>query len=91
MIAAAIGKLGDAAQQERWLPQLASGAAIAGFALTEPDAGSDASAIRSTARRDGDRGCCADANSGAPTAAMPPFRWGCFAPAARARRASRRF
>jgi alkylation response protein AidB-like acyl-CoA dehydrogenase len=54
MIAAAIGKLGDAAQRERWLPQLASGAAIAGFALTEPDAGSDASAIRSTARRDGD-------------------------------------
>ena len=54
MIAAAIGKLGDAAQQTRWLPQLASGAAIAGFALTEPDAGSDASAIRSTARREGD-------------------------------------
>ena len=54
MIAAALGKLGDAAQQERWLPKLASGEAIAGFALTEPDAGSDASALRSTARRDGD-------------------------------------
>ncbi len=54
MIAAAIGKLGSPAQQERWLPELASGAALAGFALTEPDAGSDASAIRSSARRDGD-------------------------------------
>jgi alkylation response protein AidB-like acyl-CoA dehydrogenase len=53
MIAAAIGKLGDAAQQARWLPRLASGTALAGFALTEPDAGSDASALRSTARRDG--------------------------------------
>jgi len=54
MIAAAIGKLGDAAQQARWLPRLASGAALAGFALTEPDAGSDASALRSSARRDGE-------------------------------------
>jgi alkylation response protein AidB-like acyl-CoA dehydrogenase len=54
MIAAAIGKLGDSAQQARWLPRLASGAALAGFALTEPDAGSDASALRSSARRDGE-------------------------------------
>jgi alkylation response protein AidB-like acyl-CoA dehydrogenase len=54
MIAAAIAKLGDSAQQERWLPQLASGAGLAGFALTEPDVGSDASALRSTARREGD-------------------------------------
>ncbi len=54
MIAAAIDRLGSDAQKERYLPQLAGGDAIAGFALTEPGAGSDAAAIRSTARRDGD-------------------------------------
>ncbi|MGA8098656.1 MAG: acyl-CoA dehydrogenase family protein [Candidatus Cybelea sp.] len=51
MICSAIGKLGTQRQKERWLPALASGDAIAGFALTESDAGSDAAAIRSTASR----------------------------------------
>lgn len=51
MICSAIGKLGTQRQKERWLPVLASGNAIAGFALTESDAGSDAAAIRSTASR----------------------------------------
>ena len=37
-----------------WLTRAASGKAIAAFALTEPDAGSDVSSIRTTARRDGD-------------------------------------
>jgi cyclohexanecarboxyl-CoA dehydrogenase len=37
-----------------WLPPLASGEAVFAFALTEPGAGSDAAAIASTARRDGD-------------------------------------
>ncbi len=54
MIAAAILTLGDDAQKSRWLPVLAGGDAIAAFALTEPDAGSDAGALRSTARRNGD-------------------------------------
>ncbi len=54
MIAAALCKLGSEEQQAHWLPKLATGEAIAGFALTEPDAGSDASALRSTATRDGD-------------------------------------
>ena len=53
MIASAILRLGDDAQKERYLPQLANGDVIAGFALTEPDAGSDAAAIRSTAQPDG--------------------------------------
>jgi alkylation response protein AidB-like acyl-CoA dehydrogenase len=37
----------------RALPELAGGEAIGGFGLTEPGAGSDVSAIRTTARRDG--------------------------------------
>jgi alkylation response protein AidB-like acyl-CoA dehydrogenase len=42
-------------QQEAWLPGLASGALLGAFALSEPDSGSDAAAMLSTARRDGDR------------------------------------
>ena len=45
---------GSAAQQEQWLKPLASGALLGAFALTEAHAGSDASALRTTARRDGD-------------------------------------
>ncbi|HUA10086.1 MAG TPA: acyl-CoA dehydrogenase family protein [Candidatus Acidoferrales bacterium] len=54
MIAAAIVKLGRDEQKRMWLPKLASGDTIAAFALTEPDAGSDAASIRATATRDGD-------------------------------------
>ncbi len=41
-------------QKRDWLPGLASGEIIASFALTEPEAGSDAAAVRVTAIRDGD-------------------------------------
>ncbi|MBF9033334.1 acyl-CoA dehydrogenase [Rhodobacterales bacterium HKCCE2091] len=41
-------------QKERWLPGLASGDVVASFALTEPDAGSDAGGVRTRAVRDGD-------------------------------------
>ncbi|WP_288128205.1 acyl-CoA dehydrogenase family protein [Thiomonas sp.] len=44
---------GSEAQKERWLKPLARGAMIGAFALTEPQAGSDASALRATAWRDG--------------------------------------
>ena len=54
MICSAIAKLGSEAQKSRWLETLATGDVIAGFGLTEPDAGSDAAALRATARRDGD-------------------------------------
>jgi alkylation response protein AidB-like acyl-CoA dehydrogenase len=54
MIAAAIEHLGSEEQRRAYLPQLAGGDVIAGFALTEPGAGSDAAALRSTARRDGE-------------------------------------
>ena len=40
--------------REFWLARAASGKAIAAFALTEPDAGSDVAAIKTTARRDGE-------------------------------------
>ncbi len=42
---------GDDAQRERWLPPLASGEAIACFALSEAAAGSDAASIAARARR----------------------------------------
>jgi acyl-CoA dehydrogenase len=45
---------GSEAQKERWLPQFAIGSAITAIAVTEPDAGSDVSAIRTSARPDGD-------------------------------------
>ena len=41
-------------QKRRYLPKLASGEMIGSFCLTEPDAGSDAAALRTAARRDGD-------------------------------------
>lgn len=41
-------------QRDRWLPDLVAGRALAGFGLTEPDAGSDAGGTRTTAKRDGD-------------------------------------
>ncbi|ACF01061.1 acyl-CoA dehydrogenase family protein [Rhodopseudomonas palustris] len=47
-------KFGTDEQKQRFLPKLASGEWIGGFALTEPQAGSDASNLRTTARRDGD-------------------------------------
>jgi alkylation response protein AidB-like acyl-CoA dehydrogenase len=47
-------KFGTEAQKKRFLPKLASGEWIGGFALTEPQAGSDASNLRTRARRDGD-------------------------------------
>jgi len=45
---------GTEQQRQRWLPDLAAGTALAGFGLTEPEAGSDAAATRTTAVLDGD-------------------------------------
>jgi hypothetical protein len=45
---------GTDAQRERWLVPLARGEALGCFCLTEPHVGSDAAAIRTAARRDGD-------------------------------------
>lgn len=45
---------GTPEQHQRWLPSLATGARLGAFGLTEPNAGSDAANMKTTARRDGD-------------------------------------
>ena len=45
---------GSDAQKREWLPKLASGEIVSSFCLTEPEAGSDAASLRTTAIRDGD-------------------------------------
>ena len=45
---------GSDEQKEKYLPAIAAGERLAAFALTEPQAGSDAAGIRTTAIRDGD-------------------------------------
>lgn len=45
---------GSAAQKEAWLPRLISGELKAAYCLTEPGSGSDATAARTTAMREGD-------------------------------------
>ncbi len=47
-------RFGTDAQKERWLPSLARGETLGCFALSEPASGSDAAAMRTAARRDGD-------------------------------------
>ncbi|MGW5919679.1 acyl-CoA dehydrogenase family protein [Nocardia fluminea] len=49
-----IYRFGNDKQRTEWLPQLTSGQALAGFGLTEPDAGSDAGGTRTTAVQDGE-------------------------------------
>ena len=45
---------GTPAQKQAWLPRLATGEIVASFALTEAEAGSDAAALKASARREGD-------------------------------------
>ena len=47
-----IYRFGTEEQKQKWLPDLTSGRALGGFGLTEPGAGSDAGATRTTARLD---------------------------------------
>ncbi len=49
-----IAKYGSEEQKREFLAPLAAGKKLGCFALTEPDAGSDAASLRTTARRDGD-------------------------------------
>src|SRR5690606_15120099 len=48
-----LARFGTDGQRRRWLPGIASGESILAFAITEPDAGSNAHNITTTARRDG--------------------------------------
>lgn len=54
MVAWMIDNFGDEAQREAWLPRLTSMADLGSYCLTEPGAGSDAAALTTSARRDGD-------------------------------------
>src|SRR4051794_28465704 len=49
----AISLFGTVEQKREWLPKVASGEAIAAFAMTEPECGSDAANIQTSAKRDG--------------------------------------
>jgi len=49
-----ISRFGNEEQKRRWVPGLAKGNLWGAFAITEPNAGSDAAAIRTAARREGD-------------------------------------
>ena len=52
--ALALLKFGDEEQKKKWIPPLVRGESVGCFAITEPDAGSDVAAIRTTAMREGD-------------------------------------
>ncbi len=54
MAAPVIARIGTAAQKERFLPDIAAGRRILGFAVTEPGGGSDLTRMKTTARREGD-------------------------------------
>ncbi|ORA26301.1 acyl-CoA dehydrogenase family protein [Mycobacterium aquaticum] len=47
----AVARLGTPMQQATWLPQISNGKGLIAFALTEPESGSDAAALRTTATR----------------------------------------
>jgi acyl-CoA dehydrogenase len=51
----AISLFGTVEQKREWLPKVASGEAIAAFAMTEPECGSDAANIQTSAMKDGDQ------------------------------------
>jgi butyryl-CoA dehydrogenase len=54
LLGAPITRFGNEAQKREWLPRLATGEVIGAYCLTEPDAGSDAAALATSARLDGD-------------------------------------
>lgn len=54
IMAVAVERFGTPAQKHHWLPRFATGEIRGGLALTEPNAGTDLQAIRTTAVRDGD-------------------------------------
>jgi len=55
MVAWMVDRFGDAQQRARWLPRLCAMDIVASYCLTEPGSGSDAAALRTTARADGNQ------------------------------------
>lgn len=54
LLGSPIKRFGSDAQKQRWLPKLATGEVIGAYCLTEPNFGSDAAGLETTAVRDGD-------------------------------------
>jgi alkylation response protein AidB-like acyl-CoA dehydrogenase len=54
MATSMLGKYGKPELIEQWCPSLVTGEKLASYCLTEPNAGSDAASLRSSAQRDGD-------------------------------------
>ena len=54
IVAPYISHLGNEAQKQQWLPKMVSGEVVGAIAMTEPGAGSDLQAMRTSAVRDGD-------------------------------------
>lgn len=54
IVAPYVNNIGTEAQREKWLPRMISGEAVGCIAMTEPGAGSDLAALRTTAVKDGD-------------------------------------
>jgi alkylation response protein AidB-like acyl-CoA dehydrogenase len=54
LVASCIERWGTAEQKQRYLPRMASGELIGCYCLTEPEAGSDAASLRTSAHEDGD-------------------------------------
>jgi hypothetical protein len=59
----------------KWCPALTQGQKLASYCLTEPDAGSDAASLTTTARRDGDGISCWMAAKPLSPAPVPPICW----------------
>lgn len=54
MVTSLIDRYADEALRKQWLPKLASMEVLSSYCLTEPDSGSDAAALKTTAIREGD-------------------------------------
>ena len=54
IVAPYIFHIGSDAQKQKWLPKMVTGEAVAAIGMTEPGAGSDLAALRTTAEKDGD-------------------------------------
>jgi alkylation response protein AidB-like acyl-CoA dehydrogenase len=74
LIVTALLKYGTAAQRERFLPMLVSGQGTGAFALTETDAGSDASAMRTRAVRADGGWRITGPSSSSPAGVSPGWR-----------------
>jgi alkylation response protein AidB-like acyl-CoA dehydrogenase len=84
----AISLFGSASSRRSYLPRVARGEAIAAFALSEPQAGSDVAAMQCAAVRDGDATCSMAKRPGSRTAASPTSTSCLPAPAKRRARAA---